>query len=1223
MPLTALASLLRDDPALRDALGRDAATVAVPEAGRASYIAAVAETSSRSPIVVAVPTVAEAETLADDLGTWLGPDAVEWFPAWETLPFERVSPSTETMGRRMRVMWRLADPARSPRVIVAPIRALLQRLGPHVEDTEPVIVGAGDTIDSTQLVDELVGWGYRREYQVEHRGEVAVRGSIVDVFPATAQAPVRIDLWGDEVERLTEFSVNDQRSVATISEVEIHPAREVLVTAEVAGRARKLIASEPWGAEQWQRLADGETFDGMESWLPWLTDSEHVLFDLLDGDAQVMLVEPKRLADRASDLLAEEADLADALARTWGTDGAALRRLHLHFDRLLAHTAAPAWSLTATASGPSVPVLETHLWPAAVGGGDALTARLSSLLADGYRVVVAAQGSGSLERIDALLGDAGLTLGRHDDVGDPEGAGLTTPGGHLTVAPLHHGFIAPSARLAVLSEADLTGRRRTHRKPKQRKASQDAQAFFADLAPGSYVVHHHHGVARYGGMVTRSLPGPNGTSVDRDYLLLEYRGADKLYVPSDQIDAVRQYTGGSSPTLSRMGGSDFARAKAKVRSQVAEVAQELVVLYQKRTQTEGHAYPPDTPWQTELEDSFEFTETPDQDRAIDEVKADMESERPMDRLVCGDVGFGKTEIALRAVFKAVMDGRQAAVLVPTTLLASQHFTTFTERFADYPVRVEVLSRFLTSAQARRVLAALSAGEVDVVIGTHRLLGADVSIPKLGLLVVDEEQRFGVSHKERIKEMSVGVDVLTLSATPIPRTLEMSLTGIRDLSLLHTPPAERQPILTYVGEFDDAPVAEAIRRELLREGQVFYVHNRVEDIDRRASQLAELVPEARIAVAHGQMDEGTLEQVMLDFWEGAYDVLVCTTIIESGIDMPLVNTLVVERADLLGLGQLHQIRGRVGRSGQRAYAYLFYPPNRELTEEAYERLKTIGESTELGSGFRIAMRDLEIRGAGNLLGTGQSGHIAAVGYDLYVEMVTQAIAELSGEPVRTPAEIKLDLPVDAHLPDDYVAQEDLRIEAYRRLATVTSLSEVDDITAEWIDRFGAIPDPARALLAVARVRAECARIGITECTATRNPDFDGPPLRAVLAPVELSASAEMRLGRVFPGAVYKSTPAATSTPGMGGAQLQVPVRSGLELTEDLRTLFAHLWPADGADPPPLPNAPATRGRTGVIGSRPSAPAGRRPAPSPQDPAAIAEANERAARVAARRARRTGR
>ena len=1233
MPLSSLAALLRDDPSVRDALGRTAATVAVPEAVRAAYIAAIAETSSRSPIVVAVPTVAEAETLCDDLGTWLGPDAVEWFPAWETLPFERVSPSTETMGRRMRVMWRLGDPARSPRVVVAPIRALLQRLGPHIEETRPVIVGVGDTVDSTQLVDELVGWGYRREYQVEHRGEVAVRGSIVDVFPATANSPVRIDLWGDEVERLTEFSVGDQRSVASISEVEIHPARELLVTEEVAVRAARLVSAEPWGAAQWQRLADGETFDGMESWLPWLTDTEHVLFDLLDADAQVLLVEPKRLADRGADLLAEEADLADSLARTWGTDGASLRRLHLHFDRLLAHTAAPAWSVLATASGPDVPVLESHRWPTAVGGGEALTARLGSLLADGYRVVVAAHNAGSLDRIDGMLGDSGLTLARHDAGVDPEGLTLARPGGHLTVAPLHEGFIASEARLAVLAESDLTGRRRTHRKPKTpRKASRDAQAFFADLAPGAYVVHHHHGVARYGGMVTRSLPGPNNTSVDRDYLLLEYRGADKLYVPSDQIDAVRQYTGGSTPTLSRMGGSDFARTKAKVRSQVAEVAQELVVLYQLRTQSEGHAYPPDTPWQTELEEAFEFTETPDQDRAIDDVKADMESDRPMDRLVCGDVGFGKTEIALRAVFKAVQDGRQAAILVPTTLLASQHFTTFSERFAPFPVRVEVLSRFLTSAQAKRVLQALAAGEVDVVVGTHRLLGADVSIPKLGLLVVDEEQRFGVSHKERIKEMSVGVDVLTLSATPIPRTLEMSLTGIRDLSLLHTAPAERQPILTYVGEFDDAPVAEAIRRELLREGQVFYVHNRVEDIDRRASQLAELVPEARIAVAHGQMDEGTLEQVMLDFWEGHYDVLVCTTIIESGIDMPMVNTLVVERADLLGLGQLHQIRGRVGRSGQRAYAYLFYPPNRELTEEAYERLKTIGESTELGSGFRIAMRDLEIRGAGNLLGTGQSGHIAAVGYDLYVEMVTQAIAELSGEPVRQPAEIKLDLPVDAHLPDDYVAQEDLRVEAYRRLATVTSQAEVDDIAAEWIDRFGPTPEPALALLSVARVRAECSRIGITECTATRNPDFSGPPLRAVLAPVELGASAHMRLDRAFPGAVYKAEPArstnsSATTPGVGGGQLQVPVRAGHGLTEDLGTLFAQLWPPEGTEPPPLPRptgghaSTAPRQRS-TIGSRPPAP-NRRPAPSPGDPAAIAEAEARAKRVAERRARRSQR
>jgi transcription-repair coupling factor (superfamily II helicase) len=748
VPLTALASLLRDDPALRDALGRDAATVAVPEAGRASYIAAVAETSSRSPIVVAVPTVAEAETLADDLGTWLGPDAVEWFPAWETLPFERVSPSTETMGRRMRVMWRLADPARSPRVIVAPIRALLQRLGPHVEDTEPVIVGAGDTIDSTQLVDELVGWGYRREYQVEHRGEVAVRGSIVDVFPATAQAPVRIDLWGDEVERLTEFSVNDQRSVATISEVEIHPAREVLVTAEVAGRARKLIASEPWGAEQWQRLADGETFDGMESWLPWLTDSEHVLFDLLDGDAQVMLVEPKRLADRASDLLAEEADLADALARTWGTDGAALRRLHLHFDRLLAHTAAPAWSLTATASGPSVPVLETHLWPAAVGGGDALTARLSSLLVDGYRVVVAVQGSGSLERIDALLGDAGLTLGRHDDVGDPEGAGLTTPGGHLTVAPLHHGFIAPSARLAVLSEADLTGRRRTHRKPKQRKASQDAQAFFADLAPGSYVVHHHHGVARYGGMVTRTLPGPNGTSVDRDYLLLEYRGADKLYVPS-RSDRRR------APVHRRLVAHPVAHGRRGLRPRQGQGAQPggrggpgaggaLPEAHPRR----GPRLPAGHPMADRTGGRLRVHRDARPAQGHRRGQGRHGAERPD-----GPPGVRRRRLRQdrdrRARRVQGGAGRQAGRRAGAHHAAGHPalHQTFTERFADFPVRVEVLSRFLTTGGQAACRGAAD-GEVDVVIGTHRLLARTCQFKELGLLVVDEEQRFGVSHKEQ-------------------------------------------------------------------------------------------------------------------------------------------------------------------------------------------------------------------------------------------------------------------------------------------------------------------------------------------------------------------------------------------------------------------------------------------------------------------------------------------
>ncbi len=492
-----------------------------------------------------------------------------------------------------------------------------------------------------------------------------------------------------------------------------------------------------------------------------------------------------------------------------------------------------------------------------------------------------------------------------------------------------------------------------------------------------------------------------------------YKGGDKLYVPSDQIDSLRQYVGGEAPTLHRLGGADFAKAKSRVRSAVREIAQELVVLYQKRVNAEGYAFGSDTPWQAEMEDGFPFVETPDQRIAIDDVKVDMERPYPMDRLLCGDVGFGKTEVAIRAAFKAIQDGKQVAVLAPTTLLVTQHGNTFADRFSGYPIRVETLSRFLTNKEAKRVIDGLATGEVDCVIGTHRLLQEGVAFKDLGLLIVDEEQRFGVQAKEAMKKLKVNVDVLTLSATPIPRTLEMSLVGIRDLSLLQTPPADRQPILTFVGEYDERVAVEALRRELLREGQVFWVHNRVKTISQAAERLRELVPEARIAVAHGQMDEGSLEQIVVDFWEGRFDVLVCTTIIESGIDMPTVNTLVVERADLLGLGQMHQLRGRVGRSGSRAYAYLFHPRDARLTEEAYERLRTIGEATDLGSGFKIAMRDLEIRGAGNLLGESQSGHIAAVGYDLYCQMVTEAVGEMKGEPAKEPSELKLDVPTDAY------------------------------------------------------------------------------------------------------------------------------------------------------------------------------------------------------------------
>ena len=543
-----------------------------------------------------------------------------------------------------------------------------------------------------------------------------------------------------------------------------------------------------------------------------------------------------------------------------------------------------------------------------------------------------------------------------------------------------------------------------------------------------------------------------------------------------------------------------------MRSAVREIAQELVVLYQRRVNAVGHAFGEDTPWQHEMEGAFPFVETPDQRTAIELVKSDMERNVPMDRLVCGDVGFGKTEVAVRAAFKAIQDGKQVAVLVPTTLLASQHANTFAERFRGYPIRVESLSRFLTNAQAKKVLAGVASGEVDCVIGTHRLLQEGVKFKDLGLLVVDEEQRFGVTHKEMMKKMKTNVDVLTLTATPIPRTLEMSLVGIRDMSLLQTPPADRQPILTFVGEDDERVSTEAIRRELLRDGQVFWVHNRVQSIEQRAQELRELVPEARIAVAHGQMDEGRLEQIVIDFWEGKFDVLVCTTIIESGIDMPTVNTLVVERADLLGLGQLHQIRGRVGRSGSRAYAYLFHPRDKVLSEDAYERLKTIGEATELGSGFKIAMRDLEIRGAGNMLGEAQSGHIAAVGYDLYCQLVTEAVSEMKGEDVPPIVpELKLDVATNAYLPTDYVSKEESRLDAYRRLAAVTKQTDVADIRDEWIDRYGPLPEAALALIRVGELRAECHRIGLRELVVA-----DG---RARILPVSLKASQQMRLTRI--------------------------------------------------------------------------------------------------------------
>jgi transcription-repair coupling factor (superfamily II helicase) len=614
-----------------------------------------------------------------------------------------------------------------------------------------------------------------------------------------------------------------------------------------------------------------------------------------------------------------------------------------------------------------------------------------------------------------------------------------------------------------------------------------------------------HGIGVFEGMARRKLDG-----VERDFLQIRYADGN-LFLLSDQIDFVRQYVGGDAPQLNKMGGADFARVKQRVRNDLRVIAQELVVLYQRRLHTKGHAFSPDTTWQGEMEAAFPFVETPDQMQAINDVKADMEKPSPMDRLVCGDVGFGKTEVALRAVFKCVQDGKQAAVLVPTTLLASQHMSTFSERLKPYPIKVGMLSRFVTPAKAKRIVKDLASGELDVVIGTHRLLQENVRFKNLGLLVVDEEQRFGVQHKESIKMMSTSVDVLTMSATPIPRTLEMSLVGIRDMSLLNTPPADRQPIRTYVTAYDNRVAAEAIRRELLRDGQVFWVHNRVESIEERAEELRRLVPEARITFAHGQMDESLLERTVIDFWDGKFDVLVCTTIIESGIDMPAVNTLVVEDAQRLGLGQLHQLRGRVGRAGQQAYAYLFHPRDQVLSEIAYERLKTIGESTDLGSGYKIARRDLELRGAGSLLGEQQSGRIAAVGYDLYCQMVSESVSEMKGEEPQRPLELKIDLLVDAYLPHEYVDSEELRLDAYRKLALVIDDEALAALRDEWIDRFGPLPAQAEALLRIGRLRVLCHGAGLNRVVVQD---------QAVrLYPVVIDKSGEHRMETAIASSAY--------------------------------------------------------------------------------------------------------
>ncbi len=1096
----------------------------VVSAGARAYAIAGLARKLAAPILVVVPGERDAEDLADDLGLFV--DDVALMPAWEILPFEHISPNASTMARRAEARHRLLSIGKGS-VVVASVRAVVQRSSPS--DPSPVIIARGDDVEVSALVHRLTSMGYQRTDRVEGRGEVAVRGGIVDVFPAQAHEPVRIDFWGDTVDDLRTFSTGDQRSSDPVDRLVAYPAREFRVDSDdLATRARHLLSSDPWNASVWDRLAERQQFPGMESWMPWLSDERSLLDDLGD-EVMVIVAEPDRVAGRAVDLAEEESELAAALAPTWG-QGAPEAGEHppLFVDLAPALARRPTIEMPLMAASPADEVLKVRHLDAVAGDPESVAGGLQRLMGSGISVVVAMDGNAAADRVGRVLSENGLVL---------ESASTAPPtGGVVIPTGVHRGFVVPDVGVAVLGEQEIAGRRRSHRRSTGRRG-RDVGAEYRDLRKGDYVVHFKHGIGRFEGLVSRTMAG-----VERDYLIIAYAGEDKLYVPTDQLAAVSKYTGGEAPRVSRMGGKDWSDTKARVRKEVAAVAQEVVRLHRARAAATGHAYPPDTPWQREMEGSFPFEETIDQLASIAEVKSDMEDDKPMDRLVFGDVGFGKTEVAIRAAFKAATSGKQVAVLCPTTLLAQQHFQTFSERFSPYPLEVAMLSRFLTAKEARDVVARLATGEVDVVIGTHRLLSEDIVFKDLGLLVIDEEQRFGVAAKDKIKRFRIGVDVLTLTATPIPRTLEMALTGVREVSQIRTPPEERHPILTYVGPFDESSVAAAIRREMLRDGQIFYVHNRVQSIDRTVEKLKQLVPDARYVTAHGKMSEGRLEQVMLDFWNREYDVMVATTIIESGLDLPQVNTLIVERSDLLGLGQLYQLRGRVGRSNQRAYAYLFHPTDQSLTEEAHRRLEAIGEASDLGSGFQLAVKDLEIRGAGSMLGEVQSGHIAAVGFELYAELVAEAVGKLEGREIGDEMpEIRIDLPIDAHIPDDYIPEQQLRLEAYRRLALATSHQEADEVAAEWADRYGEVPPQAQTLVDIARLRVEALRIGLTEVVKLRN--------EVRMGPVDLTDSQEIRLKRLARGSVLNAKEATIFIPAPS------PLLSGL------LDFMAKMWPAE--------------------------------------------------------------
>ncbi len=1155
MTLSGLVELVSSDPTIASAIadarhrGLRALDLTAPEAMRPVLVAALTSGSDR-PALLITSTYREAESASAALASILGDTQVAYYPAWETLPHERLSPRSDTVGRRLEVLRRLAgnDEMPPPRVIVAPVRSVLQPQVTGLGALLPVRLMKGAEHDLADVSKALVNAAYIRVDLVERRGEFAVRGGILDVFPPTEEHPVRVDFFGDEVDEIRTFAVADQRSFGDLlDEVTASPCRELLITDEVRARAARFAdqtSSTPGNlSEMFEKIAQGHAVDGMEALSAVLVDGLELLVDVVPADTLVLVADPDRVRARAHELVATSQEFLQASWAAAASGGKAPIDLGAGAYRELAHVRERAlqrgqswWSLSPWAAAPDV-AAPVDDWdePIDIGVGDAALAGVESRTVEareadvyrgdaeagvaairsdvgaGQRVLLVADSPGLATRMGEVLTEAGVPARGSVELSETPQPGLAT----VVVADLRHGFTLPAVGLSVVTAADLSGQRELDKSARKMPARRKNTIDPLELDPGDPVVHETHGVGRYLEMVQRTVQGAT-----REYLVLEYapskRGqpGDRLFVPMDQLHLITRYVGGESPTLDKMGGADWSKRKSRARKAVREIAAELIKLYAARQASRGYAFGPDTVWQRELEDAFTYVETPDQLAAVTEVKADMEQVIPMDRLICGDVGYGKTEIAVRAAFKSVMDGKQVAVLVPTTLLVQQHQATFADRYAGFPVTVSPLSRFQNASEVKKTKEGIADGSVDVVVGTHRLLSDEVSFKDLGLVIIDEEQRFGVEHKEALKKLRLNVDVLAMSATPIPRTLEMAITGIREMSVIATPPEERHPVLTFAGPYDEAQVRAAVRRELAREGQVFYIHNRVNSIEKTAKRLADLVPEARVAVAHGQMNEHTLEQVMVDFWERRSDVLVCTTIIEAGLDISSANTLLIERSDLLGLSQLHQLRGRVGRGRERGYAYFLYPPEKPLTETAHDRLATMAAHTDLGAGMAIAMKDLEIRGAGNLLGGEQSGHIAEVGFDLYIRLVGEAVADFRGESVQPEPEMKIELPVEAHLPVDYVESERLRLEMYKRLAQVSDEAGIDAVRDELLDRYGALPEQAEALLAVARFRLLAKAKGITEIIMA------GTAVR--FSPADLPESKVLRLNRLYPGAQVRKT-----------------------------------------------------------------------------------------------------